>query len=129
VVVHAKANVPYDTLKVLKDNGLRLLLVGLRVRQPEDPEQREEGHPPRHGSAVYRRREGARHQDSRHVHSGLPGETRETIQETIRFAGDIDPDTIQVSIAAPYRERSCFVQAVENGWLSGEALVTIAAPR
>ena len=25
---NAKANVPYDTLKVLRDNGLRLLLVG-----------------------------------------------------------------------------------------------------
>ena len=32
---------------------------------------------------------------------GLPGETEETIRETIDFARDIDPDTMQVSIAAP----------------------------
>src|SRR5207245_6304925 len=54
---------------------------------------------------------------------GLPGETPETIQETIRFAGDIDPDTIQVSIAAPYPGTELFRQAVENEWLSGETLV------
>ena len=26
---------------------------------------------------------------------GLPGETRQTIQETIRFAGEVNPHTIQ----------------------------------
>jgi hypothetical protein len=33
---------------------------------------------------------------------GLPGETRETIEETIRFVLDVDADTVQVSLAAPY---------------------------
>jgi tRNA A37 methylthiotransferase MiaB len=33
---------------------------------------------------------------------GLPGETKETIQETIAFAKRINPHTIQVSLAAPY---------------------------
>ena len=28
---NAKANVPYDTLKVLKENGLRLLTVGFET--------------------------------------------------------------------------------------------------
>ena len=31
---------------------------------------------------------------------GLPGETKDTIEETIRFATDINPHTIQVSLAA-----------------------------
>jgi len=122
VVPNAKANVPYDTLKVLKDNGLRLLLVWVRVRQPEDPEQREEGHPPRHGSAVYRRREGARHQDSRHFILGLPG--RRGRRSRRRFASPV------TSIPTRFKCRSrllsgneLFRQAVENGWLSGEALV------
>ena len=34
---NAKANVPYETLKIMRDNGLRLLLVGYRERQPADP--------------------------------------------------------------------------------------------
>jgi radical SAM superfamily enzyme YgiQ (UPF0313 family) len=49
---------------------------------------------------------------------GLPGETRETIQETIRFAREINPHTIQVSIAAPYPGTALYRQAQEEGWLS-----------
>jgi radical SAM superfamily enzyme YgiQ (UPF0313 family) len=48
---------------------------------------------------------------------GLPGETKETIEETIRFANEINPHTIQVSLAAPYPGTVLFDQAVENGWL------------
>ena len=33
---------------------------------------------------------------------GLPGETRETIERTIAFAKEIDPYSLQVSLAAPY---------------------------
>ena len=48
---------------------------------------------------------------------GLPGETMETIEETIRFATEINPHTIQVSLAAPYPGTFLYKQAVENGWL------------
>ena len=42
---------------------------------------------------------------------GLPGETTETIQETIRFAQEINPHTLQVSIAAPYPGTALYRQA------------------
>ena len=48
---------------------------------------------------------------------GLPGETKETIQETIRFAKEINPHSLQVSIAAPYPGTALYEQARENGWL------------
>jgi radical SAM superfamily enzyme YgiQ (UPF0313 family) len=48
---------------------------------------------------------------------GRPGETKETIEETIRFATEINPHTLQVSIAAPYPGTFLHRQAVENGWL------------
>jgi radical SAM superfamily enzyme YgiQ (UPF0313 family) len=48
---------------------------------------------------------------------GLPGETKETIEETIRFAREVDPHTLQVSIAAPYPGTYLYRQALENGWL------------
>jgi radical SAM superfamily enzyme YgiQ (UPF0313 family) len=56
---------------------------------------------------------------------GLPGESRETIRETIRFAREINPHTIQVSLAAPYPGTELYRQAVANGWLaeSGQSLV------
>ncbi len=48
----------------------------------------------------------------------MPGETKETIEETIRFAAEINPHTIQVSLAAPYPGTFLHRQALENGWLA-----------
>ncbi len=50
---------------------------------------------------------------------GLPGETLETIEETINYAKEIDPHTIQVSLAAPYPGTFLYKQAVDNGWFDG----------
>ena len=51
---------------------------------------------------------------------GLPGETQQTIRETVEFARDINPHTIQVSLAAPYPGTFLHRQALENGWLFNE---------
>jgi radical SAM superfamily enzyme YgiQ (UPF0313 family) len=48
---------------------------------------------------------------------GLPGETQQTIEETIKFATEINPHTLQVSLAAPYPGTFLYNQAVENNWL------------
>jgi radical SAM superfamily enzyme YgiQ (UPF0313 family) len=48
---------------------------------------------------------------------GLPGETRETIEETIRFAIETNPHTVQVSLAAPYPGTFLYDQALREGWL------------
>jgi hopanoid biosynthesis associated radical SAM protein HpnJ len=114
---NAKANVPRDTLKVLKDNGLRLLLVGYESGNQQ---------------ILYNIKKGMRidvaekftkdcHELGIKIHGtfilGLPGETRETIEETIRFATRINPHTLQVSLAAPYPGTFLYKQALENGWL------------
>ncbi len=49
---------------------------------------------------------------------GLPGETADTIRQTIQFARDVNPYTVQVSIAAPYPGTALYRQAQEEGWLS-----------
>jgi hopanoid biosynthesis associated radical SAM protein HpnJ len=120
---NAKANVPYATLKVLRDHGLRLLLVGYESGNQHILNNIKKGI----------RLDIARQftKDAKAlgiaIHGtfilGLPGETRETIQNTIRFACEIDPHTVQVSIAAPYRGTFLHKQAIENGWLTGDGLV------
>lgn len=117
---NAKANVPYDTLKVLKANGLRLLLVGYESGNQKILNNIKKG----------LRLDIARRftRDCRRlgivIHGtfvlGLPGETRETIEETIRYAQEINPHTIQVSLAAPYPGTFLYKQAIENGWLHEE---------
>ncbi len=114
---NAKANVPYETLKVMKDNGLRLLLVGYESGNDQ---------------ILHNIRKGLRTDIARRFTSdcrklgvtihgtfilGLPGETAETIRETIRFAVEINPHTIQVSLAAPYPGTQLYREAVASGWL------------
>src|SRR5438552_7524914 len=90
---NAKANVPYATLKVLKDNGLRLLLVGYESGNQEILNRVKKG------VRLDIAREFTRHAKALgiKIHGtfimGLPGETPETIQETIRFAQRIDAAT------------------------------------
>jgi radical SAM superfamily enzyme YgiQ (UPF0313 family) len=81
---NAKANVPYATLKVMKENGLRLLLAGY-----------ESG-------------------DDQILH-----------KKTINFAKEINPHTIQVSLAAPYPGTALYSQALKNGWLQESDAVNL----
>jgi hopanoid biosynthesis associated radical SAM protein HpnJ len=121
--VNAKANVPAATLRVLRDNGLRLLLVGYESGVQQILNNVKKG--VRLDAARTFTREAKRLGIAIHgtFILGLPGETRETIQETIRFAREIDPDTIQVSLAAPYPGTALHAEAQRNGWLESEALV------
>jgi hopanoid biosynthesis associated radical SAM protein HpnJ len=121
---NARANVNYETLKTMRDNGLRLLLVGY-----------ESGNQ----TILDNIRKGIRLEDAREftknchklgitIHGtfivGLPGETPETIRQTIEFAKSLDVFSIQVSLAAPYPGTELYRQALENGWFHrGDDLV------
>ncbi|MGO4571656.1 hopanoid biosynthesis associated radical SAM protein HpnJ [Microvirga sp. 2TAF3] len=114
---NAKGNVPRETLKVMKDNGLRLLLVGYESGNQQILYNIKKGM----RVDVARRFTKDCHELGILIHGtfilGLPGETKETIEETIRFANEINPHTIQVSLAAPYPGTFLYRQAQENGWL------------
>ena len=117
---NAKANVPRETLKVMRDNGSRLLLVGYESGNQQIL------HNIRKGMRVDVARRFTKdcHELGIAIHGtfilGLPGESRETIEETIRFASEINPHTIQVSLAAPYPGTELHREALEHGWLDEE---------
>jgi radical SAM superfamily enzyme YgiQ (UPF0313 family) len=114
---NAKANVPRESLKVMRDNGLRLLLVGYESGNQQILHNIKKGM----RIDVAKRFTKDCHELGVTIHGtfimGLPGETKETIQETINFAKEINPHTLQVSLAAPYPGTFLHKQAVENGWL------------
>src|SRR5271165_7065611 len=117
---NAKANVPRKTLEILKANGLRLLLVGYESGNQKILHNIKKGLL----VDVAERFTKDCHELGIVIHGtfilGLPGETKETIQETLRFAKDVNPRTLQVSLAAPYPGTFLYKQAKENGWFASD---------
>ncbi|USI71661.1 hopanoid biosynthesis associated radical SAM protein HpnJ [Sphingomonas morindae] len=116
---NAKANVPRKTLEIMKKGGCRLLLVGYESGNQQIL------HNIKKGLRVDVARQFTKdcHELGIVIHGtfilGLPGETLETIEETIEYAKEINPHTIQVSLAAPYPGTFLYKQATENGWFDG----------
>jgi len=120
---NSRANVPYEHLKTFKENGLRLLLVGY-----ESGNQK----------ILNNIKKGVRLDIAKEftkncrdlgivIHGtfilGLPGETSETIEESIKYACKLDIDTIQVSLAAAYPGTELYRQAMANKWYDEKTLV------
>lgn len=122
---NARVSVPKETLKALKENGLRLLVVGFESGNQKILNNIRKGVHLDQARAFVK----AAKELGILVHGtfvlGLPGETAETIEETIRFAREIDPYSIQVSLAAPYPGTELYEQAKKEGWLvkEGDRLV------
>jgi hopanoid biosynthesis associated radical SAM protein HpnJ len=116
---NAKANVPYETLEIMKEGGCRLLLVGYESGNQKILHNIKKGL----RTDVARQFTKDCHALGIVIHGtfilGLPGETLETIEETIRYAIELNPHTIQVSLAAPYPGTFLYQQATENGWFDG----------
>lgn len=120
---NARGNVERETLKVLKDNGLRLFVVGYESGAEHILRNVKKG------VSVERARRFTRdcHDLGILLHGtfilGLPGETRETIAETIRFAEEMQPETLQVSLASPYPGTAMYDWAIEHQYLTVDSLV------
>jgi hopanoid biosynthesis associated radical SAM protein HpnJ len=99
---NARADVRYETLKKMKEAGCRLLVVGYESADQQILNNIHKGVTEKqmieftknckklgimvHGCFVI----------------GLPGETRETIKKSLKFATDLDLDSVQASVVTPY---------------------------
>ena len=120
---NARANVDRETLEVLKDNGLRLFVVGYESGNDQILKNIKKG------VSIERARRFTKdcHDIGILIHGtfivGLPGETKDTIEETIRFAQHMRPETLQVSLASPYPGTGFYDFVTENGHLTVDSLV------
>jgi hopanoid biosynthesis associated radical SAM protein HpnJ len=120
---NSRANVDYETLKILKEGGLRLFVVGYETGNAQILKNIKKG------VGLERARRFTR--DCRElgilIHGtfilGLPGETKETIAESMRFAQEMDCETIQVSLASPYPGTELFDYVTKNGFLAVDPLL------
>ncbi|MGP8201624.1 MAG: hopanoid biosynthesis associated radical SAM protein HpnJ [Limisphaerales bacterium] len=115
---NSRANLDYDTIKFFKESGLRLFLVGYESGNQEILNRIKKGI----DLEEMRRFTTACNKAGVVIHGtfilGLPVETRETIEQTIRFAMELDVFSIQVSLAAPYPGTELYEMARQNGWFA-----------
>ncbi|MBM3833950.1 MAG: hopanoid biosynthesis associated radical SAM protein HpnJ [Verrucomicrobia bacterium] len=113
---NSRANLDYDTVKSFKDSGLRLFLVGYESGNDATLNRIKKGVT----TAEMRRFTRHCHAAGVVIHGtfilGLPVETKETVEQTIRFAQELDVFSLQVSLAAPYPGTELYEQAKLNGW-------------
>jgi radical SAM superfamily enzyme YgiQ (UPF0313 family) len=115
---NARPDVPAATLKVFKDNGLRLLSVGYESADPGILAAAGKDISPRAAHTFTQQCRALGIRVHGHFILGLPGETRQTLADTARYACDLDVDSIIVSVAAAYPGTTLYKEAREKGWLS-----------
>ena len=118
----SRVTTDYDTLKAMKDAGCRLLIVGYESGDPQILKNIKKG------ATVQRALDFTRdcHKLGLIIHGdfilGLPGETKESIKNTIEFAKQIDCETIQVSIAHAFPGTEFYDFAEKNGFITNQKM-------
>src|SRR5208283_624975 len=116
----SRVTTSYETLKAMKEAGCRLLIVGYESGDQQILKNIKKG------ATVERARQFTKdcHKLGLVVHGdfilGLPGETHETIKNTINFAKELDVETIQVSVAHAYPGTELHEFALKNGFMTSD---------
>ncbi|MFB3924512.1 MAG: hopanoid biosynthesis associated radical SAM protein HpnJ [Syntrophales bacterium] len=119
---NCRVTTDFETLRVMKEAGCRLLVVGFESGDPQILKNIRKGTTIEQALAFMKncKRLGiVVHGD---FQIGHPGETRQTIERTIRFAVELDPETIQVSISHPFPGTLFFDMLKEKGYLISTAM-------
>src|SRR5262249_42127535 len=119
----------YETRKAMREAGCRLLIVGYESGDQQILKNIKKG------ATIERARQFTKdaHKLGLVIHGdfilGLPGESRETIQNTISFAKELDVETIQVSVAHAYPGTELYDVAVKNGFMVNGQMVDEGGPQ
>lgn len=115
---NSRVTADYETLKSIKEAGCRLLIVGFESGDHEILKNIKKGATVEQALAFMKncKRLGLTvHGD---FQIGHPGETHETIEKTMKFAMQLDPETIQVSISHPYPGTEFYNYLERHGYLT-----------
>lgn len=121
--INARANTDYETLRIMRECGLRHVVVGFESGNAQILKNIKKG--------VTKEQALQFAKDCKKlglsVHGafimGLPGESRETIRETIEFAKQMDLNSIQASLASPYPGTEFYKLCQEQGWIASDSFL------
>jgi hopanoid biosynthesis associated radical SAM protein HpnJ len=119
---NSRVTTDFETLKAMKEAGCRLLAVGFESGDPQILKNIKKG------ATIQCAHDFVK--DCRDlgfvIHGdfilGLPGETEESIQNTIRFAKHLDCETIQVSVAHAFPGTEFFDFAQKSGFVTDQRM-------
>ncbi len=121
--INARANCDYETLKIMREAGLRHVVVGYESGNEQILKNIKKG--VTKSQAIEFTRNCNKLGISIHgaFIMGLPGETRETIRETIEYAKFLDLNSIQVSLASPYPGTEFYDLCKQEGWITSDTFL------
>jgi hopanoid biosynthesis associated radical SAM protein HpnJ len=116
----SRVHADLEMLRAMKEAGCRLLIVGFESGDPTILKNIKKGATVKQALAFMRNCKELGISVHGDFIIGLPGETPETITRTIRFAEELDCETIQVSIAHPYPGTEFDAYVRRNGYLTDD---------
>lgn len=99
---NSRVHTDYETLKAMKEAGCRLMVVGFESGDDGILKNIKKGATTADAIEFMKNVKKVGLTVHGDFQIGLPGETPETIEKTIQFAMQLDPETIQVSMSHPY---------------------------
>lgn len=118
---YARGDIDYDTLKLMKGAGCRNLHVGYESANNEILRKIRKGLTKEQMTqfTLDAKKAGLR------IHGdfaiGFPGETEDTIKETVNWACELRPHTAQFQLMIPFRGTPFYNELKSNGWLNNGA--------
>lgn len=114
---NARATLDYSTLREMKSAGCRLLIVGYESGNDEILKTIRKGVDTRQMRAFTKDAKRAKLMIHGDFIIGLPGETKETAEQTLKFIRELKPNILQVAVATPIPGTKFYDWAKENGYL------------
>lgn len=113
----SRADLNYETMKIMKDTGCRLLDVGYESGNDEILKNIKKG------TTVNQLREFTLNAKKAGLKIladfviGFPGETKETAEQTISFIKELKPDLLQIAVATPMPGTEFYKYCKDGGYL------------
>jgi len=114
---NARANLDYESMKAMKEAGCRLLDVGYESGSDEILKNIKKGITTDDSRKFTKDAKRAGLMILADFIFGMPGETRETAEQTIRFAKEVKPNQVQFAVATPIPGTEFYDYVKESGFL------------